>query len=361
MSEDDIKINVLNTPQDSERANLPGRRILGAEDNETEAKFGRIEMSPKAVNNISRLSLMNVENEVGGFLVGWEEDGQRTVADILVHIPENPQVGQFAIMDGEEDMLRALEFMKENPAYEGHKLEVLGWWHTHPPERTARDGTVIPAWTPVPTGGMREERMATGDMGVTEFYSRKFGKPQDMLIVQTKTQNEPTEIALWRWDDTEGAEQAYYQKGVRLSGNDTVDNTNYWELPEGGMRSHSLRISEKDIIRIEPDEEVLEISLEETTPLVITNEDMAPLEQDLEITILDEQTGEPIEVDVKDLYGRNRWGQIKYGFDQVKQSPDKLKAIKEQATAIIRSPWGKIPEIRITAEDILREAPDQNR
>jgi len=354
MTEDPLKIEILTNPQNEERPLQPVRGLFGSEDKETEAKFGRIAMSPKAVNNISRLSLMNLEDEVGGFLVGWDEGDTRTIADILVHIPENRQVGQFSIMDGEVDMLMALEFMRENPAYAGHNLEVLGWWHTHPPEMRAIDGSVIPAWTPVPTGGMREGRLATGDMGVTEFYSRKFGKPQDMLIVQTTTRDKPAEIALWRWDDTEGTEQAYYQKGLRLEGDESVENTRYWELPEGGMRAYSLRIKEEDIIRIEP-EETLEINLEEAEPLVIAREDVMPDDQDLEITILDEQTREPIAVDVKDLYGRNRWGQIKYGLDQVKQSPDKLRTIKEQAIAIIKSPWGKIPEVRITAEDILRE------
>lgn len=355
MTEDPLKIEFLDNPHNEERPIQPTRGVLGSEDRETEAKFGRIVMSPEAVSNVSRLSLMNLEDEVGGFLVGWDEGGTRIVVDILVHIPENPQVGQFSIMDGEVDMLRALELMRENPAYNGHNLEVLGWWHTHPPEMRAVDGTTIPAWTPVPTGGMREGRMATGDMGVTEFYSRKFGKPQDMLIVQTTSRDKPVEVALWRWDDTEGAEQAYYQRGLRLGSDRTVENTRYWELPEGGMKAYPLRIKEEDVIRVEVEEAPLEINLDEVQPLVITESDIRPDEQDLEITILDEQTREPVAIDVKDLYGRNRWGQIKYGLDQVKQSPNKLRALKEQATAIIKSPWGKIPEVRITAEDILRE------
>ena len=243
--------------------------VIGVADPETEAKFGSITISSRAVNNISRLSLLHLEDEVGGFLVGWEENGIRHIADTLAYIPENAKVGQFHIMDGEEFMLNALESMRENPDYADHHLEVLGWWHTHTPEMRAEDGFLIPAMTPIPTGGILEGRAATGDLGVTDYYSHRFRKPQEMLIVQTVNRDQPPEFALWRWDDTPEVELAHYQKGLRVADVEPTNNVEYWELPEGGNVTHSLRIRNEDIMQVEVEEDIPSLNQEADEPISV--------------------------------------------------------------------------------------------
>lgn len=350
--------------------------ILGSEDRETEAKFGRVELSTRAANNISRLSLMYIENEIGGFLVGWDEGGVRHIADSLVYIPDDPQVGQFKIIEGESQMLWAMERMKENPAYEGHKLQVLGWWHTHPPEMRAADGSIIPAFAPIPTGQMLEGRSASGDLGVTEYYSRRFGKPQETLIVQTTRSNQPIDVALWRWDDTEGAEAAHYQSGVRITtdnpshDDNEVRNITYWRLPDGGRKVYNLHVRDEDIIKVDtPEEQIIDLTQADLRQgeganlpeITITSEELGPEEAVVNITILDESNQQQeVVIDLRDLYKPGIKGKLTHTLDRGKtwltKNTQALRELKNQLqTFLSTGSWDALPDVRIEIEEALRE------
>lgn len=377
-TEEDLGISIIDQ-LDNDEVGVGNSYFLGREDKETEQRFGAIDFSQKAIDNMNRLSLGHIQNEVGGLMVGWMENGVKHVADTLVYLPENAQVGSFKIMDGEREMLWAMGRMKENPEYDGHELEVLGWWHTHPPVIRARDGSEMPPMPPYPTGGMREGKPATGDLGVNEYYSRKFGKPQEMLIVEISKVDQPVRFALWRWDDTENAESANFQTGVRVVKNEDrgnvegLPNPGYWELPDGGQKQHNLRIREEDIMEVKLDDDQqnenwIEIDLSEQVEEVPTINEL-DLEFAEELALVDEQAEVEIEVigeenttfelDLRELYKPEIADQLSKIIDMAKASLQKnirrITGLKNQLNRFLAGPYDSIPEISIQIEDALRQ------
>lgn len=375
---EEVKITIVDQP-DNDEVGVGNSYFLGREDKETEQRFGAIDFSQKAIDNMNRLSIGHIQNEVGGFMVGWTENGVKHVADTLVYIPENPQVGQFRIMDGEQEMLWAMERMKENPDYEGHELEVLGWWHTHPPILPAYDGTEMSPMPPFPTGGMQKDQLATGDLGVNEYYSRKFGNPQEMLIIETSKVDLPIRFALWRWNDAENAESAHFQSGIKVTKDDErgniggISNPGYWELPDGGQKQHNLRIHPEDIVEIkldddQPRENWIEIDLSEPIEVVPTAEEL-DLEFAEELALVDEQAEVEIEVigeentifelDLRELYKPEIADQLSKIIDMAKASLQKnirrITGLKNQLNRFLAGPYDSIPEIRIQIEDALQQ------
>lgn len=253
MFEDEITII---QPEDNSHpeVSLYGTYFLGKEDAETEKRFGSIGFSERALATINKTSLKHIEHEVGGLLIGWIDNGIKYVADVLTYIPANAAAGQFAIMDGEADMLEQLETINTIHLEGTRQLQVLGWWHTHPPGSNTQTG-----YPPIPGGGTGTTGRISGDLGVNHVYSAKFGTPQEMLIVETTVITQPIRFALWRWDATPQNETAHYQAGIRVvrDQTDRVDADlplpDYWPLPEGGQKQHSLHTRQEDIITMELD------------------------------------------------------------------------------------------------------------
>jgi hypothetical protein len=362
----DIQIDV---PHSDEPNWFPDNGVLGILDRETEGKFGEITFSTRAVGNIDRLSRMHLGSEIGGLLVGWEEDGKRNMADTLVYVPDEKLVGQFKIMDGLEHMTWALDRMRENPDYEGHNLEVLGWWHTHPSESRAEDGMVIPPHPPVPGGGKLGDGRATGDMGVTECFSRLYGKPQEMLIVQTSRPEIPVDLALWRWDDTDNAEAAIFQRGIRLVQDESIPRVGYWQLPEGGQQVYKFVTPPEEIITVDIDgeqqQEVIDLTQADLAApghidFSISEEELNSLEPVIEI--VDTGTQQELSVDLREIYKPGMKEKLNrmigvIGSD-VKVGKIKLGELKNRLTHFLTGPWDSMPEIRIEIDQALQRIED---